>query len=349
MLMTSQPANMELYDTKISSLEGNHEMHVKVTKVDKEKLLSINNPKYGELSKRCSHLGSVKMDNPDRKPQLPIHLVLGSGKYADIKTSAKLLVGKELEPIPEKTKLGWFIMSPGVEFHNKAMPLTQTSQADFENLCRLDVLGLAWRTTKRQFSKILKKISFATKRSGTKRTSPGNRLAQIYQRTGRGASAVNSLVKRLERNGDHQRYQLKQGIIEPAPTEVTGKEFYIPHKGIVKHSAETTKLRIVYDASAKESNSQPSLNDCLNPGPPLQNHLWSILVLSRFYPILLTSDLEKAFQQVRIKQEERDALRFHCKVPGRNVKPPTDSPERCLALPALHFYSAAFLANHQTS
>ncbi len=32
MLMTSQTANMELYDTKISSLDGNHEMHVKVTK-----------------------------------------------------------------------------------------------------------------------------------------------------------------------------------------------------------------------------------------------------------------------------------------------------------------------------
>jgi hypothetical protein len=83
------------------------------------------------------------------------------------------------------------------------------------------------------------------------------------------------LVERLERNGDYQRYQLKQGI-KAAATEVAGKEFYIPHKGIVKHSA----------VSAKESNSQPSLNDCLNPGPPLQNHLWSILVLSRFYPLI---------------------------------------------------------------
>jgi hypothetical protein len=27
-------------------------------------------------------------------------------------------------------------------------------------------------------------------------------------------------------------------------------------------------------------------NDCLHPGPPLQNHLWDVLVKSRTYPIL---------------------------------------------------------------
>ena len=58
------------------------------------------------------------------------------------------------------------------------------------------------------------------------------------------------------------------------------------------------------------------MNECLNPGPRLQNFLWSILVRSRFLPILLNGDLEKAFLQVRIKEIERDALRFHWKAPG---------------------------------
>lgn len=43
----------------------------------------------------------------------------------------------------EKTKLGWFIMSPGSEFNHNTMLLTQTSQSDYEDLCRLDILGLA--------------------------------------------------------------------------------------------------------------------------------------------------------------------------------------------------------------
>lgn len=111
-------------------------------------------------------------------------------------------------------------------------------------------------------------------------------------------------MKQLERNGTYQQYdeiiqnQLEQGDIEAAPPNPTKKEFYIPHKGVVKKDAEGTKLRIVYDASAKESNAQPSLNDCLHPGPSLQNLLWSILVLSRFLPVLVTGDLEKAFLHV---------------------------------------------------
>ena len=48
----------------------------------------------------------------------------------------------EFEPIAELTKLGWFIMSPGQEFDHNVMLLTQTSQSNYEDLCRLDVLGL---------------------------------------------------------------------------------------------------------------------------------------------------------------------------------------------------------------
>ncbi len=95
--------------------------------------------------------------------------------------------------------------------------------------------------------------------------------------------------------------------MEPAPEQPSGNEFYIPHKAVVKKGAESTQLRIVYDASARENNSAPSLNDCLHPGPALQNQLWGILVKSRFHPVLLTGDLMKAFLQISIKQEERDA------------------------------------------
>ena len=67
----------------------------------------------------------------------------------------------------------------------------------------------------------------------------------------------------------------------------------------------------MYDASAKECGSQLSLNDCLHPGPPLQNRLWDVVVRSRFHPILLIGDLKQAFLQIRIKAEDRDSLRFH--------------------------------------
>jgi hypothetical protein len=86
--------------------------------------------------------------------------------------------------------------------------------------------------------------------------------------------------------------------VEEAPTTITDEEFYIPHKGVVKESSETTKLRVVYDASAKEDPSSPSLNECLYPGPPLQNKLWDVLIQQRAFPVMVSSDIRQAFLQV---------------------------------------------------
>ena len=51
-------------------------------------------------------------------------------------------VGEIEEPIAEQTRFGWTIMSSGAEVDIENMFLTQTSVADYEELCRLDVLGL---------------------------------------------------------------------------------------------------------------------------------------------------------------------------------------------------------------
>ena len=41
-----------------------------------------------------------------------------------------------------------------------------------------------------------------------------------------------------------------------------GKVHYIPHSQVIKEERETTKLRIVYDASANQND--PSINESLH-------------------------------------------------------------------------------------
>ena len=79
----------------------------------------------------------------------------------------------------------------------------------------------------------------------------------------------------------------------------------------MRATAESTKLRIVYDASARAFSGAPSLNDRLHTGSSLQNKLWSMLVTGRFNPVAITGDIQKAFLQVRVKETDRDAMRFH--------------------------------------
>ena len=127
---------------EIESTNNDFKMETNLTKVDKSELLSLDNPRYEELIHQYSHLKGVTITDRDNKPQFPVHIVLGSGEYARIKTENRPRVGKEGEPIAELTKLGLFFMSPGQEFDRTTMLLTQTSQSDYEELCRLDVLGL---------------------------------------------------------------------------------------------------------------------------------------------------------------------------------------------------------------
>ena len=112
-------------------------------------------------------------------------------------------------------------------------------------------------------------------------------------------------MHKLEKQGTLEQYnkiiqdQLQQGIVEPASDKVKGREFYIPHKPVILESAETTKMRIVYKASARTDDKSPSLNQCLETGPPLQNQLWDVLVGNRLHAINISGNLKQAFNQVR--------------------------------------------------
>ena len=105
--------------------------------------------------------------------------------------------------------------------------------------------------------------------------------------------------------------QLKDGVIDYAPNKPTGKRiFYMLHRAVIKEDSETTKTRIVFDASAKEYGS-PSLNDCLHIGPPLQPLLLNVILQNRLQPVCLTGDIKQAFLQIRVDNKDRDVFRFY--------------------------------------
>ena len=128
---------------------------------------------------------------------------------------------------------------------------------------------------------------------------------------------LRSTTKRLEKLGKLDEYhsvmeeQLREGILEPVPPKQTGEVVhYIPHQPVIREDAESNKLRIVYDCFAKADPQLPSLNDCLEKGPSLQPLLFDILLRNRLRNNCITGDLKKAFLQVRVNEEHRDAQRM---------------------------------------
>ena len=142
MMLGSSTREVCLSKITVESVDGKERLEVEVTRVERGKLFMVENPHYPDIIKSFKHLEGVTIVDNDPKPFLPVHLILGASDYAAIKTAEPARVGELGEPVAEKTKFGWTLMSPGKELDHSKMLLTQTSYTDYEELCRLDVLGL---------------------------------------------------------------------------------------------------------------------------------------------------------------------------------------------------------------
>ena len=209
-------------------------------------------------------------------------------------------------------------MSPGTDLGDTYLAVNLT--VDHNQLCALDVLGPEDRPSTHQ-SDVHEEFKEQLARSPDGRYETGlpwkRNCPELPNNYADSVRRVNSPLRKLKRidmpdqYADIIREQPEEGVVEKAPAKVTGKEFYMPHGAVIRENAESTKLRVVYDASARVYDGVPSLNECLHTGPPLQNELWSIIVRNRFHPIAVAGDMRKAFLQIRVKEAERDALRFH--------------------------------------
>jgi len=115
-------------------------------------------------------------------------------------------------------------------------------------------------------------------------------------------------IRSLVEYNEVMKEQIKEGILERVCPKPTGEKVHcIPHQAVIRDDAESTKLRIVCGCSAKQNAQCPSLNDCLDNGPALQPPLFNILLRNGMKRCCITGDIKKAFLQIRISKEDRDA------------------------------------------
>ncbi|XP_054290792.1 uncharacterized protein LOC129005810 [Macrosteles quadrilineatus] len=118
----------------------------------------------------------------------------------------------------------------------------------------------------------------------------------------------NSELQKQYKSFMHEYEEL--GHMEKVTANDTDKPvYYLPHHPVIKEASSTTKLRVVFDASAKTTTGI-SLNDSLMVGPTLQDDLFSILLRFRIHIYVLTADIEKMYRQIWIHPSQRDMLRI---------------------------------------
>ena len=91
------------------------------------------------------------------------------------------------------------------------------------------------------------------------------------------------------------------------PSDIPGV-YYLPHHAVIHRGKATTRLRVVYDASAQTTG--PSLNECLNPGPKFDQNILDILTRFRVHRVAVTADVEKAFLMISVAAKDHEFLCF---------------------------------------
>ncbi|XP_036347466.1 uncharacterized protein LOC118756836, partial [Rhagoletis pomonella] len=79
--------------------------------------------------------------------------------------------------------------------------------------------------------------------------------------------------------------------------------FYLAHHAVLKPDSSTTKCRVVFDGSCKDSGGY-SLNERLHIGPPIQRDLFGVCIRFRQHRYVFSADIEKMFRGIMVSDSD---------------------------------------------
>ena len=140
---------------------------------------------------------------------------------------------------------------------------------------------------------------------------------------------LHSTEKKIDRDPQlKQKYEeqmgalIEKGYAERAPTDRdSNRTWYLPHFPVLNVN-KPGKVRVVHDAAA--TNKGVSLNDHLLTGPDLLQSLPGVLMRMRQHQIAVSADIAEMFMQVKVREEDRDALRYLWRGDRRGNQPPDE-------------------------
>ncbi|XP_066596281.1 uncharacterized protein [Prorops nasuta] len=263
----------------------------------------------------------------------PVDILIGSGATLSMFSIGQInLSNNSSDLILQKTQLGWVIAGDSVNatsFHNINCDLLGLSeqlsafwkieepgfvesQSTEEAVCEKHYVQTVSRDNTGKYIVRLPFRENVIKEFGDMRIIALRRLNMLERKFHNDAEFKKGYSKIM------QEY-LDLGHMSEI-TDIDNDGYYMPHHGVLKLSSATTKLRIVFDASAK-TRSGVSLNETLMTGPTIQDKIFDLLIRFRFHKYVLTADIEKIvtfgvsaapFLAIRTIQKLADdeALRF---------------------------------------
>jgi hypothetical protein len=278
----------------------------------------------------CPHLRDISFPSVD-VPRVSI-LVGSNVPKAHVQKEVRFPEDDENGLFGYRYALGWSLCGPtGVETEQQTflnnVSLDKNLDSELEKFWKLEDTGTSTRWEKESFSeedrRAVKIIQETTKlvdghyevgllwRDEQPHLPDNRRLAE---------KRLDLLKRRLLKPENKELatkyHEVMQGYIDKGYARKLAEEeikaespvrWYLPHHPVMNPN-KPGKVRIVFDAAAEFEGT--SLNKALLQGPDSTNNLVGVLLRFRQENTALAADVESMFHQVRVPEQDQQALRF---------------------------------------
>ncbi|CAG7720691.1 unnamed protein product [Allacma fusca] len=273
-----------------------------------------------------THLQQLNLADPAFPKSRGVDILFGADIYPRL-IRGTIIRGNDNQPIAQESVFGWTVLGPTITTsgnvsvcYNSICPLDSTLRKFWE----IEDCPSQSRTYTKEEEDCEEHFRATTTRSSDgvfevalpfrpNRMPLGNSKSMALRR-------FYNLETKLSKNATLKQQYFEQihSLLQDGHLRIVPKDeinvpddssYYLPHHAVIKEASSTTKVRIVFDASAATSSGQ-SLNEQLMVGPVHQQDLFSILVRWRYWKVALTADIRQMYLFINVKKEHQDYLRI---------------------------------------
>lgn len=246
---------------------------------------------------------NIKLADPSFHVPQPVDLLIGAGPTLFLFCIGQINLSHEnYDLYLQKTRLGWMVaggipvltpskstMCHATNLENQLtkfwmieeIPTVDTKSQE-EIACKAHYVESVYRNANGRY---MVGLSFRDigKRLGESRSIVLKRLASLERKLNSNMTLKTQFTQAFEEYVKSNHVSIVENPIDDG--------YYMPHHAVFKDTSDTTKIRVVFDASAKTS-TDVSLNDVL-VDPTIQDTLFSHLIHFRTYRYVISAALKK--------------------------------------------------------
>ncbi|CAK9833693.1 hypothetical protein ANTRET_LOCUS10340 [Anthophora retusa] len=259
---------------------------------------------------------TIKLADPRFHKPGPIDLIIGADIYHEFISTGKISLANNSGALL-KTKFGWIIIGRMHDGFPHATICNLSTHALDQTIKKF------WEIEEAPMKKLFSDEEAAAENHYNEHTrrdaESGKYIVRLpfKEQHALGDSYVTalkrfySLERNLAKNTDRKQLYVDfmneyavLGHMSEKQNDNKREGYYLPHHAVFKENSLTTKLRVVFDGSARTASGK-SLNDTLMVGPTIQDDLFALTIRFRSHTYVLTADITKMYRQTWIHPDDR--------------------------------------------